>query len=88
MLYKNNKLFLSGTNYHDKKTFQNLIDKLFKMEWVVYIKESFNDSESVIKYLSKYTHRIAISNHRIKKLENDKSSRGWVRSSNQALEHA
>ena len=34
-------------------------------EWVVYTKEAFNGANSVIKYLGRYTHRIAISNRRI-----------------------
>jgi hypothetical protein len=71
-LYKNKELYLKGTDYGDPKIFQKLIDKLFKKEWVVYIKESFKNSDSVIEYLSKYTHRIAISNYRIKKIDNDK----------------
>ena len=69
-LFNEGKLYLENTRYKNKKIFQNVIDELFNTDWVVYIKESFNNSESVIKYLSKYTHRIAISNHRIKSLEN------------------
>ncbi|MCK5615318.1 IS91 family transposase [Candidatus Pacearchaeota archaeon] len=69
-LYHNDHLFLNGTRYTDPAQFQNLIDRLFKKEWVVYIKESFNNSDSVIEYLSRYTHRIAISNYRIIKVEN------------------
>ena len=64
-LYYNGGLYLENSIYKDKKNFQNLIDEMFKKEWVVYIKESFKNSDSVIEYLSKYTHRIAISNHRI-----------------------
>lgn len=69
-LYNNKELYLERTKYKDRKIFQNLIDELFKMDWVLYIKESFKSSESVIEYLSKYTHRIAISNHRIISVEN------------------
>jgi len=50
--------------------FWNLIDKLFGIDWVVYLKESFKNSDSVIKYLARHTHRIAISNHRIIGVEN------------------
>jgi len=56
----------------DKKAFQKLVDNLFKKEWVVYLKETFKNSNSVIKYLSRYTHRIAISNYRIKEVIDDK----------------
>lgn len=46
----------------DKK----LVDDLFKKEWVVYAKRAFGNAHSVIEYLGRYTHKIAISNHRIK----------------------
>lgn len=64
-IYQKNNLFLNGTEYTEKQVFQNLIDELFDTEWIVYTKESFKNSDSVISYLSKYTHRIALSNHRI-----------------------
>ena len=37
---------------------------------MVYIKESFSDETKVIEYLGRYTHRIAINNNRINKIEN------------------
>lgn len=64
-LFKNKKLYLHGTQYSSDKEFQAMIDKLFSIDWVVYLKESFQGKESVIEYLARYTHRIAISNHRI-----------------------
>lgn len=64
-LFKSGKLYLQKTKYQEQRVFYRLIDDLFKTEWVVYIKESFKSSDSVIEYLAKYTHRIAISNHRI-----------------------
>jgi len=64
-LYKSKKLYLGESIYNEETIFQNLIDKLFATEWIVYIKESFKNSNGVIEYLSNYTHRIAISNHRI-----------------------
>ena len=67
----NNKLNLSRLIYADKKKFQNLIDKLFEKKWVVYSKASFKNSDSVIEYLGRYTHKIAISNYRIIGIEND-----------------
>lgn len=38
---------------------------LIKKPWVVYAKKAFGSPESVLEYLSRYTHRVAISNHRI-----------------------
>ncbi len=45
--------------------FKELIDSCYDTEWVPYCKKTFNGAQSVIDYLGKYTHRIAISNHRI-----------------------
>ena len=70
-LYRDKKLNLNGTQYMNSIAFQKLIDILFKEEWVVYLKESFKNSDSVIEYLARYTHRIAISNYRIISLKND-----------------
>jgi hypothetical protein len=64
-LYRGEKLFLQGTPFISSKDFNSMIDSLFAAEWVVYLKESFQGKESVIEYLARYTHRIAISNHRI-----------------------
>jgi len=44
---------------------QSLYDNLFKKEWVVYAKPPFGKPENIIEYLGRYTHKIAISNHRI-----------------------
>jgi hypothetical protein len=46
--------------------------QIFEKPWVVYAKEPFNGPKQVIKYLGKYTHRVAISNQRILKIENGK----------------
>ena len=51
---------------------QSLYDGLFKKEWVVYAKPPFGKPEHVIEYLGRYTHKIAISNHRILNIDKDK----------------
>lgn len=56
----------------EQTNFQSLIDNLFTREWVVYCKPSFKQSKDVFEYLSRYTHRVAIGNHRIIKIENEK----------------
>lgn len=68
-----NELKFPGTieNLKVKTNFQNLIDTLFAREWVVYCKPSFKQSKDVVEYLSRYTHRVAMGNHRIIKIEND-----------------
>jgi hypothetical protein len=45
---------------------------LYNKEWAVYAKRPFAGPEQVIEYLGRYTHKIAISNHRIKNIETGK----------------
>ena len=45
---------------------------LYAKDWVVYAKPPFGGPEQVLKYLARYTHRVAISNHRLVKLEDGK----------------
>lgn len=45
--------------------FDMLLNQLMQKDWVVYAKPPFTDSESLLNYLGRYTHKIAISNHRI-----------------------
>jgi hypothetical protein len=40
-------------------------NQLFKTSWVVYTKQAFGGPKQVIEYLGRYTHKIAISNHRL-----------------------
>jgi hypothetical protein len=54
-----------------------LISELYKKKWVVYCKPPFDGTKGVIDYLGRYTHRIAISNHRIVKVANDRVSFRW-----------
>ena len=51
---------------------KELINALYKHNWVVYAKLPFSGIESVVEYLSRYTHKIAISNHRIQNVEDGK----------------
>jgi hypothetical protein len=47
---------------------QDLMDQLFTKNWVVYAKRPFGGPKQVIEYLGRYTHKVAISNHRIKEV--------------------
>ena len=51
-----------------------LLNKLYKNNWVVYAKPPFGGPEAVLKYLARYTHRIAISNSRITEITKDSVS--------------
>jgi len=45
-------------------------DQLFDKSWVIYAKRPFQPPKAVVEYLGRYTHKIAISNHRIVNLDN------------------
>jgi hypothetical protein len=49
----------------DKAAFQAFLTPMRNIDWVVYAKEPFAGPEQVLRYLSRYTHRIAISNRRL-----------------------
>ena len=49
---------------------QRLLAALRDKEWVVYAKEPLREPQHVLKYLARYTHRVAISNHRLLALDN------------------
>jgi hypothetical protein len=49
----------------EEKNFKKFLRTLFHQEWVVYAKPPFGGAEHVLHYLARYTHRVAISNHRL-----------------------
>jgi hypothetical protein len=67
-----NKLHFHGqTSYlNENCVWQKFIDNLYKSEWVVYCKKPFASAAHVLRYLGRYTHRVAISNQRIVSAEN------------------
>ena len=50
--------------------YEQIRKELWKKPWVVFAKNPFGNTHSVVEYLGRYTHKIAISNHRIKKIDN------------------
>jgi putative transposase/transposase-like zinc-binding protein len=54
------------------EAFRDWIAPLSSREWVVYAKPPFGGPKRVLKYLARYTHRVAISNHRLVSLEDDR----------------
>jgi hypothetical protein len=50
-------------------SFAAWLSPLYAKDWVVYAKAPFGGPEQVLKYLARYTHRVALSNHRLVKLE-------------------
>ena len=63
--------------FRSSRVFQKLIRQLFSNTWVVYSKKPFGGPEHALKYLSRYTHRIAISNHRLVSLESGRVTFRW-----------
>lgn len=57
--------------------FATFLNALYAKKWVVYAKPPFNRPETVLAYLGRYTHRIAITNHRILGLDEGKVSFSW-----------
>ena len=70
-LYKHNKLVFHGSSekYRNSYNFKELLNTCYEKDWVPHCKKTFNGAQSVINYLGKYTHRIAISNHRIIRMD-------------------
>lgn len=51
---------------------QKVYDLLFSKNWVVYAKQPFFKPKFIIEYLGRYTHKVAVSNHRIKAIDDAK----------------
>jgi len=77
--YEDRKLTFSGNidGPQSPEAFTELLKKLYGKEWLVYCKLPFNGVDGVLQYLSRYTHRIAISNERIIKAEDNKVTFKW-----------
>jgi hypothetical protein len=74
-----NKLQFHGSQQYltTPGCFANFLRQLFRQDWVVYAKPPFGGAEHVLNYLARYTHRVAISNHRLVAFENDRVSFRW-----------
>ncbi len=71
--YLDDELSLPGkiAKYSSKQEFNTFVQSLFKVKWNTYAKRPFAGPEQVLEYLGRYTHRVAISNNRIKSIDND-----------------
>ena len=61
----------------DDIQFMNFVDSLYHKNWYVYCKRPFKTTNSILEYLGRYTHRVAISNHRIVSLKDGQVSFKW-----------
>ena len=65
--YQSGELRLTGSvaPLADPHRFRQLLDTLYRQNWVVYAKRPFGGARQVYRYLGRYTHRVAISNARL-----------------------
>ena len=72
-LWEEKKLQFHGSSekHRNHYSFKELLNICYDKDWVPHCKKTFNGAQSVINYLGKYTHRIAISNHRIIRMDED-----------------
>ena len=70
--YRDGHLVLAGQLKHlaEPRAWRALLEPIGKIDWVVYAKAPFGSAEQVLKYLARYTHRVAISNRRLVSLNN------------------
>jgi hypothetical protein len=66
-LFRSNKLVFAGTTtaLSNWSAFLDFLEPLCHQEWVVYAKAPFRGPDYLLQYLARYTHRVAISNHRL-----------------------
>ena len=57
---------------------KQLFNLLYHKDWIVYAKAPFGGPQAVIEYLGRYTHKVAISNHRIYSIDNEKKTVTFV----------
>jgi len=62
----------------EENAFGAFLRTLFRQDWVVYAKPPFGGPEHVLHYLARYTHRVAISNHRLIRLADGQVTFRWT----------
>jgi hypothetical protein len=77
--YRRNKLSLGGATgpLKDPKVFRALLQSLYQKDWVVYVKQAMAGPKPVLRYLGRYTHRVAISNHRLVSFDGEQVTFRW-----------
>jgi hypothetical protein len=73
------RLCFNGLIQHlaEPKGFAAFVRKLHRNKWVVYAKAPFDGPQQVLRYLGRYTHRVAISNHRLLAFDGDNVTFRW-----------
>ena len=77
--FRDGRLDLPGTlaPLKTEAAFRAFLRSLYRQTWVVYAKPPFGSPAHVLHYLARYTHRVAISNHRLVDVTNDTVSFRW-----------
>ena len=72
-LYGKNQLKIPSTcsELADRSLFTAFLDTLYSKKWGVFAKRPFGGPQQVFEYLGRYTHRVAISNHRLISMDDD-----------------
>jgi predicted RNA-binding Zn-ribbon protein involved in translation (DUF1610 family) len=78
-LYRRKQLHCAGPSaaLADEKQFRQLRRRLHRQDWVVYAKPAFGGPRQVLRYLGRYTHRVAISNHRLLSFDGEHVTFRW-----------
>ena len=78
-LYRRQRLRCAGPAalLADPQQFSQLLRRLHRQDWVVYAKPAFGGPLQVLRYLGRYTHRVAISNHRILAFDGERVTFRW-----------
>ncbi|MFI5105370.1 MAG: IS91 family transposase, partial [Terriglobales bacterium] len=78
-LHRRKKLCCAGpaAALADPQQFTKLIRRLHRNDWVVYAKAAFGGPMQVLRYLGRYTHRVAISNHRLLAFDQERVTFRW-----------
>jgi Putative transposase len=61
----------------EPKRFASFLRTVFRQDWVVYAKPAFGGPTQVLRYLGRYTHRVAISNHRLLAFDGERVTFRW-----------
>jgi hypothetical protein len=77
--YARGELELTGAtaSLRDPAQWRAFVDALFDTDWIVYAKPAFGGATAVLRYLGRYTHRVAISNHRLLAFDGERVTFRW-----------
>ena len=78
-VFRQGRLTFTGSleRMAEPKCFAAFLRTLFRQDWIVYAKPAFGGPEQVLRYLGRYTHRVAISNHRLVSFDGNHVTFRW-----------